>query len=112
MPHLILAYAAPLKQDTDIQELVDAAFAGAEASNLFTAKDIKVRATPIDSYTTGGTDQPFVHVEIKLLSGRTAAQKKDLATRVLETITAAVPADVAISVETNDLDRDSYSKRT
>ena len=110
MPHLIIEYAAPLAQETDIQGLVDAAFAGAEASGLFSADHIKVRATPVEHYTTGGTNQPFVHVEIKLLSGRTGAQKKDLAARVLENLTTKLPT-TAISVETNDLDRESYSKR-
>lgn len=111
MPHLIITYAAPLKQETDIQNLVDAAFAGAEQSALFTPSAIKARAIAVDTYNTGGTSQPFVHVEIKLLPGRTGAQKKDLAERVLEKITAHVSANVAISIELNDLDRDSYTKR-
>lgn len=111
MPHLIIEYAAALEQDTDIKTLVDAAFTAADQSGLFTPADIKVRALPFHAYTTGGTDQPFVHVEVKLLSGRSEAQKKALASSVLEHLKATLPASVAISVETNDLDRGSYSKR-
>lgn len=111
MPHLIIEYAAPIAQDCDIQGLVDAAFTGAEQSALFTPSAIKARAIAVNTYNTGGTNQPFIHVEIKLLPGRSGAQKKDLAERVLERITTILPASVAISVELNDLDRDSYSKR-
>lgn len=111
MPHLIIEYAAPLKQEIDIQELVDATFDAAKASDLFGTKAIKVRAIPIDAFNTGGTNQAFIHVNIKLLPGRTMEQKKALSERVLANLTANVKEDVAISVEINDLDADSYTKR-
>ena len=111
MPHLIIEYAAPLKDEIDIQKLVEDAFAGAEESDLFDPVDIKVRATPVEDYSTGGTDQAFVHIDIKLLPGRTTAQKKDLAERVLNKVAAIVKNDVAISVEINTLDGDTYTKR-
>jgi len=111
MPHLIIEYAAQPQSDIDVQGIVDGAFSGADETGLFTPRDIKVRAIPYDAFSTGGTNQPFVHVEIKLLSGRTGAQKKDLAERVFAKIIANVPDTVAVSIETNDLDRDSYTKR-
>jgi len=111
MPHLVIEYAASLKDDINVQALVDAAFTGADESALFTSHDIKVRAIPYAAYSTAGTNQAFVHVEIKLLSGRTSVQKKDLAERVFAKVTANVPNTVAVSIETNDLDRDTYTKR-
>lgn len=111
MPHIILSYAAPLSAKTDIQKLVEDAFDGAEQSGLFTPAAIKARAISIEHYWTGGTKQLFIHAEIKLLPGRTAEQKKDLAERVFTKLTANVTEDVSISVEINDLDADSYTKR-
>lgn len=111
MPHIILEYAAPLGDDTDIQQLVQDAFAGADETGLFTTAAIKARAIPITDYWTGGAKQAFVHTQIKILPGRTAAQKKDLSERVFAKVAARVKDDVAISVEINDLDGDSYSKR-
>lgn len=111
MPHLVISYAATLAQDTDMPALVNAVFAAAEASTLFGAKDIKVRAIPVEAYLTGGADQPFVHVEIKLLPGRSDMQRKDLAERVLDTLKATLPATAALSVETVELHKESYAKR-
>ena len=111
MPHLVIEYATALAQDTDIHALVKDVFAAAESSNLFAPQDIKVRAEDFSAFTTGGTDQMFVHVDIKLLPGRSDVQKKDLSERVLEALTATLPATVAISVETNELHKESYTKR-
>lgn len=111
MPHLIIEYAAPLAQELDIQVLVEAAFNAAKATDLFDPAAIKARAHPVDAYWIGGTKQLFVHIEVKLLPGRTAAQKKALSERVFETVAALIPADVAVSVEVNDLDADVYTKR-
>ena len=111
MPHLIIEYAKPLAQDTDIQGLVDAVFDAAPASELFDPKAIKVRATGIDAYSTAGTDQAFIHVDIKLLPGRSSEQKKALSERVLDKVLSIVSDTVAVSVEINILDKDTYSKR-
>ena len=111
MPHLIIEYAAPLAQDVDMQALCEAAFAGAEATALFTPAAIKARAHPVDAYWIGGAKQPFAHIEVKLLPGRTAAQKKALSESVFEAVAALISADVSLSVEVNDLDADVYTKR-
>jgi len=111
VPHLIIEYAAPLAQDVDIQSLTEAAFDGANATALFTPAAIKARAHPVEAYWTGGAKQPFVHIEIKLLPGRTNTQKKALSESVFDHITALLKPDIAVSVEVNDLDADVYTKR-
>jgi len=111
MPHLIIEYAAPLAQDIDMQTLVEAAFNGAKSTDLFDPAAIKARAHPVDAYWIGDAKQPFVHINIKLLPGRTAAQKKALSESVFEAVAALIPADVAVSVEVNDLDANVYTKR-
>ena len=111
MPHLIIEYAAPLAQGVDMQALVEAAFVGAEATALFTPAAIKARAHPVDDYWIGGGKNPFVHINAKILPGRTTAQKKALSQSVFDAVSALLPADVALSVEINDLDADVYTKR-
>ncbi|PHS78880.1 MAG: 5-carboxymethyl-2-hydroxymuconate isomerase [Rhodospirillaceae bacterium] len=112
MPHLIIEYAAPLAEDINIQDLVEAVFTGAVQSGLFNTKAIKARAHACDNYWVGGTKQAFVHVEIKLLPGRNNDQKKDLTQRVFDQVSAHVKDDVAISVELNDLDANCYTKHS
>jgi len=111
MPHIVIEYAAPLEQEVDIQALVEAAFAGAEASTLFDPAAIKARAHAVDAYWTGGDKQPFVHITVKLLPGRTNAQKKALSASVFDAVAAMLKPDIALSVEVNDLDADVYTKR-
>lgn len=111
MPHLIIEYAAPLDQDVDMQALVEAAFNSAKATDLFDPATIKARAHPVEAYWIGGAKQPFAHIEVKLLPGRTNAQKKALSQSVFDAVTALLDAGVAVSVEVNDLDADVYTKR-
>jgi len=111
MPHLIIEYAAPLAQDVDMQALVEAAFNAAKATDLFTPAAIKARAHPVDAYWIGGAKQPFMHIDVKILPGRTAVQKKTLSQSVFDAVSALLDADVALSVEVNDLDADAYAKR-
>jgi len=111
MPHLIIEYAASLGQDVDMQALTEAAFDGANATALFTPAAIKARAHPVEAYWTGGAKQPFVHINVKLLPGRTNEQKKALSESVFDHVTALLKTDVSLSVEVNDLDADVYTKR-
>jgi len=108
---LIIEDAAPLAKDTDMQALVEAEFNGATATVLFDPAAIKARAHPADAYWIGDAKQPFAHINIKLLPGRTNVQKKALSQSVFDAVTALLTADVAVSVEVNDLDADVYTKR-
>lgn len=111
MPHFIVEYAAPLQADIDPQTLVEDACGAGAQSGLFGPGDIKGRAHAVEHYLTAGTRQPFVHVDVRLLPGRTDAQKKDLAQRVFDALAARVPANVTLSVEVNELHAASYTKR-
>ena len=85
-------------------------------SGLFSEADIKSRAIGLDCYQVG--IQPgrrgFVHIRIALLSGRSSEERKQLAEAVLAALRPAVWAEqgmeVQLSVETVDLDRQSYAK--
>ncbi|MCW8914529.1 MAG: 5-carboxymethyl-2-hydroxymuconate Delta-isomerase [Magnetovibrio sp.] len=110
MPHLIIEYAAELESDVDIQQLAKTAFDGAVASKLFTPANIKSRAHPVQAYWIGGKKVPFVHVNVKLLPGRTNEQKKTLTTSVFDAIKKLVGDAVKVSVEANDIEADVYTK--
>lgn len=111
MPHFIVEYAASLAHDIVPLTLVEDACRAGQESGLFGPDDIKGRAVPIEHFLTAGTRQPFVHVDVRLLPGRTNEQKKDLAQRVFDTLAARLPANVALSVEVNELHQASYIKR-
>jgi 5-carboxymethyl-2-hydroxymuconate isomerase len=110
MPHCIIEHARTI----DSQRLMRPVHAGALESGLFSpdGADIKVRAIACDHYLTGGRQADFVHVTLRILSGRTAAQKQALAAKVLGQLAALGLGECALTVEVVDMDRASYAKRT
>lgn len=111
MPHFTIEYAAPIAKDVNVQNLVEDVFKTADRSGLFSRSAIKARALCVENYWIGGGSQSFVHVHVRLLPGRTTDQKKALSQSVFETIAGVVSKDVAISIEVNDLDAETYTKR-
>ena len=108
MPHLIIEYAQPLEKEISIQKLTETAFDGAVASELFTPANIKSRSHPVEAYWIGGAKQNFIHVNVKLLPGRTEEQKTMLSQKVFDAI-KDFAGNVKTSVEVHDLP-DAYTK--
>ncbi|GEK51148.1 5-carboxymethyl-2-hydroxymuconate isomerase [Vreelandella venusta] len=81
MPHCIVEHSASL----DGELILPLVFAGAMTSALFEAdgSGIKVRSVAYQSYITGKARSDFVHVVLKILAGRTPAQKEMLSRSVL-----------------------------
>ncbi|GHD65440.1 5-carboxymethyl-2-hydroxymuconate Delta-isomerase [Jeongeupia chitinilytica] len=114
MPHLSLEYTqnltgydAPAALRTLGQAMFD--------SGLFGEADIKGRAQCLAGYLVGtsDTDTAFVHVQVSLLSGRTAEQKQALGARIAEALQTTLPAGhsgVQLTVDVRDMDRDCYAK--
>ncbi|KGA22394.1 5-carboxymethyl-2-hydroxymuconate Delta-isomerase [Pectobacterium brasiliense] len=109
MPHCIAEHSS----DIDVNTLLPAIYHGALESGLFASdgSDIKVRSLAYDSYTTGGVRASFIHVAIKVLSGRTQEQKSSLSNRVLQKIEALELKNLSVTVEVIDMDRLCYAKK-
>lgn len=110
MPHCILEYAKPLAAKLDSMRLVEAVYQGAFNSGLFEGPDIKTRAIAYDDYLTGTDKTSFIHVTVKILSGRTEEQKQRLSSEVIKTLMALALSDISITVEIVDIDSASYAK--
>ncbi|MDP3188974.1 5-carboxymethyl-2-hydroxymuconate Delta-isomerase [Limnobacter sp.] len=108
MPHCIVEHSASLNGDLILPQV----FSGAMKSQLFEAdgSDIKVRAVAYQSYFTGQVKSDFVHVVLKILSGRTPEQKKELSNLVLVNLQKLEFQGCSLTVEVVDIDRASYSK--
>ncbi|MDJ0780150.1 MAG: 5-carboxymethyl-2-hydroxymuconate Delta-isomerase [Gammaproteobacteria bacterium] len=111
MPHLIIEYSDEIAGQVDLDAVVDAAHAGALASGLFPEYDIKTRAIGYTSHRTGQTRDSFVHLTLRLLSGRDDTQKAALSETVLAAIEPLLPEVVSVGVEIVDMHRESYRKR-
>lgn len=110
MPHCIIEHSTSL----DGEPLVASVFAGTLQSGLFEAdgRDIKVRSIAYQHYLTGPEKGNFVHVTVKILSGRTPEQKQVLSQSVLAHLQKLERPGCSLTVEVVDIDRASYAKVT
>lgn len=108
MPHCIVEHSASL----DGELILPLVFSGAMKSALFEAdgSDIKVRSIAYQCYLTGQATSDFVHVVLKILSGRTPAQKQMLSRSVLAQLQTLEIPRCSLTVEVVDIERASYSK--
>lgn len=109
MPHCIIEHSIGI----DGQSLLPLVYTAALSSALFESQgsDIKIRAIPYSNYQTGNVNIEFIHVTLKILSGRDLGQKKALSDLVLENLCSQAISNCSISVEVVDIDRGSYTKR-
>lgn len=111
MPHCIVEYSQNLEQEVAPADWLEAVKNACIASQLFSVEDIKLRSLPFKNYISAGPEDAFVHVTIRLLSGRSSEQKKDLSERILASLLSLPVSNISLSVEMRDMDRDCYSKR-
>ncbi len=111
MPHCIVEYSLGVADQIDIDDLLGAVHQGVLSSGLFDEYDIKTRAVAYAHHRTGATRDSFVHVTVRLLSGRDDSQKADLSEKLLAQIEPLLPGVVSVGVEICDMHRDSYRKR-
>ncbi|WP_067096582.1 5-carboxymethyl-2-hydroxymuconate Delta-isomerase [Marinomonas atlantica] len=111
MPHCIIEYSQNLEQEVPPLDWMESVQQACIASGLFEANDIKLRAFACKHFITGGVQDAFVHVTIRLLPGRTAQQKSELSQSVLETLCRFSVKQVSLSVEICEMAQDSYIRK-
>jgi 5-carboxymethyl-2-hydroxymuconate isomerase len=108
VPHCVIEHS----DNIDGNRLIPLVYSAALESNLFESEgsDIKIRAMSYSNYQTGNVNINFVHVILKILSGRNVEQKAMLTRLVLEQLKTLAMNQCSISVEVADIDRASYAK--
>ncbi len=109
MPHCIIEHSTNLDPSITPAVLMERVFQGALASALFDASVIKTRTLAFDYFQCGGEPVAFIHVSIRLLSGRDSNQKKNLSERVLAQLATLALGHLSLTVEIIDIDRDSHA---
>ncbi|MFT5757172.1 MAG: 5-carboxymethyl-2-hydroxymuconate isomerase [Alteromonadaceae bacterium] len=112
MPHCIIEYAKNIEHSVTPQQLLNAVFQGTAKSQLFYKDtDIKTRAIAYEHYQIGAKKDDFVHVTIKILSGRTLTQRQHLSSLVLDALSLLNFNDTSLTIEVIDMEKDSYTKK-
>lgn len=112
MPHCIIEYSQNLEQEVPPLDWMESVQLACMNTNLFNANDIKLRAIPYKHFIVGGGQDAFVHVTIRLLSGRTQLQKRELSQSVLNALNSFSLEQVSLSVEITDMENESYTNNT
>jgi len=110
MPHCIIEYSKDLDKEISVQEIMSKTYQGALKSKLFSPHDIKIRATAFEHYQTADTKESFIHINIKILSGRTLEQRKILSDTVLNEFQEIKVKPLSITIQISELEKESYSK--
>lgn len=111
LPHCIIEYSKKITANLPVEQLMHAVYKGANQSELFAASDIKVRACAFDDFYLSGSEQVFVHVNLKILSGRDLSQRKSLSASVSNQLERLGIEDAAITVEVTNIEKESYAKK-
>jgi len=119
MPHAIIEYSQSLaesaKHKISPESLMASVFDGAKHSKLFDAADIKVRTIAFEHHLSGEipetNDRPFIHVTMKILSGRTLEQRTHLSECVMAALEQLKLESLSLTVEILDIEKASYIKR-
>ncbi|MFT5812701.1 MAG: 5-carboxymethyl-2-hydroxymuconate isomerase [Psychroserpens sp.] len=111
MPHCLVEYSKKITENLPVEQLMHAVYKGVNQSEIFTAADIKVRACAYDDFYLPGTEQVFVHVNLKILSGRDLSQHKNLTEGVSNQLERLGIEGSVITVEVTKIEKESYVKK-
>jgi len=110
MPHFIIEHGNAFLTPADMQKAMEIAAACGAQCGFIQPDDIKVRLTPYAHFLALDGRTSFVHMTVRLLAGRTGAQKEALAIALRAAMVARFPQIESISVEVCDMDPVSYKK--
>lgn len=110
MPHCVIEFSSTL--DISPNNLVHVVHQGVVDSGSFEPSHIKTRAIAYDYFQLSAEYHDFIHVSIHLHHGRTVEQKKQLTQCIMKALEKLSLSRLSITIETVDIDSDSYAKRT
>lgn len=110
MPHCIVSYTRDVEQNINIKTLLDVAFDAVASSGLFDRAAIKARATGFDIFRSGQSRNDYIHIDLKILSGRTSEQKKTLSDQIIKAVSPHIGRTKSLTVDIIDMDIAAYGK--
>ncbi|MFL1897243.1 5-carboxymethyl-2-hydroxymuconate Delta-isomerase [Aquimarina sp. 2-A2] len=112
MPHFVIECSSNIVKLKEPQQIIQAVYDTAEATQLFTPGDIKVRIRSFDDYTVGNTTNDFIHVFAYIMEGRTQEQKKKLSKSVVQTLQSIFPEVPILSINIMDFEKATYLNKS
>ena len=111
MPHLIIEYSANIEQELKLPELIECLHDSTAEIEAFPRAGLRTRTTKRDNFfiADGHPDNSFVHVTLRIKSGRSMEIKKDAAEIIFKSLTDYLSPlldtnPLAISFEIQEID--------
>ena len=111
MPHFIIECSEPVIDIKSPQEIMQKVYDTAEATQLFSKGDIKVRIKPYKHYNIGNTNNDFIHVFSYIMEGRSDAQKNMLSKRMITELKTLFPDVPIISINIKNFEKTGYCNK-
>lgn len=111
MPHFIIEQGNALLSDQQRREAMDIVGRIAGKAGFIQSDDIKIRIRDYQDFLHLDGRDSFIHLTIRLLAGRTEAQKEDLTLALREALCHHFPNVGSLSMEVCDMEPVSYKKK-
>ena len=112
MPHCLIECPTALAARVGEQVLLATVHDAIDASGFFKPGDIKVRIAGYAHYRCGATQDYFVHVTLSVLDGRSADQRRSLATATIKALVELLPEVAALSMDVREMAREVFVNRS
>lgn len=112
MPHIIIEHSVNSLKPTTLTPMLHSMKQVVIETQLFEAKNIKIRLHPVEHSLLDETYQGFVHIQCRIHNGRGDKDKQVLSKILCDEIQQWVKENTVITVEVVDMDTASYSKTT
>ncbi len=110
MPHFIVEYASPLAIKLRCRSCNKPSGKGLRPVDYLPART-SIRLLPYQCYQVGTESTDFIHVTARILTGRSAEQRQQLAAMLLAALVELALSDVSLTVEVVEIERQSYAKQ-
>jgi len=111
MPHFVIDCSENIIQQKSPDEIMQAVFEVAEATQLFAVGDIKVRLRPYQYFTLAPGQADFIHIFANIMEGRSIEQKANLSRKIIERLNEMCPSISALSINIREFEKATYSNK-
>ncbi|WP_027348603.1 5-carboxymethyl-2-hydroxymuconate Delta-isomerase [Halotalea alkalilenta] len=111
MPHCVIEYSQTQPPRFDPAVLVELAHRAMLDAGLFAPEAIKTRAIGYAEQRLGLEGYDFIHLQLRILDGRSLEQRRALAEHMVEALAAEAGARCSVTCEVIEMERASYAKR-
>ena len=112
MPHILIEHSESAAQTIEEVRLARALHRLVIDFGLFSPDAVKTRTHTYNNYLIGGDleQTAFIHVTVKILSGRDRATRESLSDEIFTLLKEMVPEIPKLSVDIHEMSKDTYRK--